>query len=123
MYDNGNHRAAAFEPPLETEYSRAVMYSVDEEAMTVEQVWSYGEPAGEDSFFSSAMSDADWLPNTGNVLIANGLLLPEDRDRILAQILEVAPDGTRLFELNVGGTAPGTWYLMHRARRIPDIRE
>ncbi len=123
MYDNGNHRAAAFDPPAETEYSRAVLYSVDEEAMTVEQVWSYGDPAGEDSFFSAAMSDADWLPKTGNVLIANGLLLPETRDRAFAQILEVSPDGTRLFELNVGGDTPRTWYLMHRARRISDIRE
>ena len=123
MYDNGNYRAAAFEPPVEPEYSRAVRYSVDEEAMTVEQAWSYGGPAGEDSFFSMAMSDADWLPSTGNVLIANGILLPETRDRTFSQILEVAPDGTRLFELNVGGDTPQTWYLMHRARRIPDLRE
>ena len=123
MYDNGNHRASAFEASTEVEYSRAVLYSVDEAARTVEQTWSYGEPAGEDSFYSWAMSDADWLPTTGNVLITNGNLLTESHDRTFAQILEVAQDGTRQFELQVGGGTPNTWFLMHRSRRIRDIRE
>ena len=121
MYDNGNYRAAAFETPG-TEYSRAVLYAVDEEAMTVEQKWSYGEPSGEDSFFSSGMGNADWLPATGNVLLTNALLATTPFDRLYAQILEVAPDGTRQFELNVRGKA-GSMYVMHRGRRVPDLRQ
>ena len=120
MYDNGNYRAAAYETPG-TEYSRAVLYAVDEKAMTVEQRWSYGEPSGDDSFFSSAMGDADWLPSTGNVLLTNAVLATNPFDRVYAQILEVAPDGTRVFELNVRGNA-GSMYLMHRGRRVPDLR-
>jgi arylsulfate sulfotransferase len=123
VYDNGNFRAAAFEPPVAAQYSRAVIYSVDEQAKTVQQTFSYGAPTGGNSFFSSAMGSANWLPTTGNELIASGYLVSKNKDRTLAQILEVAPDGTRLFELNVGGTAANTWYLMHRARRIADIRE
>jgi arylsulfate sulfotransferase len=121
MYDNGNYRAAAFETPG-TEYSRAVLYAVDEEAMMVKQVWSYGAPTGDDSFFSSAMGDADWLPHTGNVLLTNAVLATNPSGRIHSQILEVAQDGTRLFELNVRGDAR-SMYLMHRARRIPDLRQ
>lgn len=123
MYDNGNFRAAAFEPPATTEYSRAVIYSVDEEAKTVQQTWSFGAPTGENSFFSGAMGNGTWLPSTGNELIANGILVSKTQARTSAQILEVAQDGTRLFELNVGGDTRNTWYLMHRARRIADIRE
>jgi hypothetical protein len=123
MYDNGNYRASAFESPATTEYSRAVIYSVDEQAMTVQQTWSYGAPSGADSFFCKAMGSATWLPGTGNVLIANAILPSKKQDRTSAQILEVAPDGTRLFELNVGGVAANTWYLMHRVRHIADIRE
>jgi len=70
-----------------------------------------------------AMGNATWLPSTGNMLIANGILATKNQDRTFAQILDVAQDGTRLFELNVGRDAPNTWYLMHRARSIPDIRE
>ncbi|MBN1610888.1 MAG: aryl-sulfate sulfotransferase [Polyangiaceae bacterium] len=121
MYDNGNYRAAAYETPG-TEYSRAVLYAVDEEAMTVEQRRSYGEPSGADSFFSSAMGSAEWLPSTGNVLLANAVLATKPFDRVYAQVLEVAPDGTRLFELNVRGKA-GSMYLMHRGRRVPDLRQ
>jgi len=121
MYDNGNYRAAAFETPG-TEYSRAVRFAVDEAAMTVEQVWSYGAPSGDDFFFSSAMGDADWLPATGNVLLTNAVLATDPFDRIYSQILEVAPDGTRRFELDVQGGAR-SMYLMHRGGRVPDLRQ
>jgi hypothetical protein len=68
------------------------------------------------------MGNATWLASTGNELIANGLLVTKP-DRTSAQILEVAPDGTRLFELDIGGNAANSWYLMHRARRIADVRQ
>jgi hypothetical protein len=123
VYDNGNYRAAAFETPATTLYSRGVIYSVDETAKSVQQKWSFGAPSGENSFYCAAMGNATWLPNTGNELIANAILGTKNNDRVSAQILEVAPDGTRLFELNVGGVAANTWFLMHRARRIADIRE
>jgi hypothetical protein len=69
------------------------------------------------------MGNAPWLPSTNNLLIASGFLTPKSQDRCFAQILEVGQDGTRLFELNVGGDTPNTWYLLHRAWRIADMRE
>jgi arylsulfate sulfotransferase len=74
LYDNAPVRVrpplAAF-PNLNESFSRAVEYRVDEANGTVEQVWSYGGREGE-KFFSGFVSEADWLPQTGNILLTNG---------------------------------------------------
>lgn len=111
LYDNGNYRAAAFEPEQD-EYSRAVIYSVNEDDMTVEQVWSYGDAAGDGSFFSNAMGEADWQSSTGNVLIVNGAV-----DGAYGQLVEVTEDGQSVFDLILPDAQ------VYRAQRLPDIRE
>jgi hypothetical protein len=128
LYDNGNYRAAAFEAfdPEVPQFSRAVAYAVDEAAMTVSEAWSYGPPSGEGSFFSTGMGDADWQPVTGNVLITSSELVieadtPMGADTTYTQLLEVTPDGTRVFELSTQGEA-GSAYPAYRAERIPDLR-
>lgn len=128
MYDNGNYRAAAYEAydSTQRQYSRAVAYRVDEQAHTVEQVWSYGPATGPDSFYAEGMGDADWQPQTRNVLIDNAQILEQSADPLssgttYAQFLEVKPDGTRVFDLTVRGE-PGSAYPVYRADRIPDIR-
>jgi arylsulfate sulfotransferase len=121
MYDNGNHRAAAFEP-LGQEYGRAVIFDVDEANMSVSQVWSYGAAAGPDHFFSPIMGDADWQPTTGNVLITNGEI--DTGPYIIGQVMEVTPEGERVFQLDVGGdTTVTTRYTSYRAERIVDLRQ
>lgn len=119
LYDNGNFRAAAFEEPRE-EYSRAVLYSIDEEDMTVSEAWSYGEP-GENSFFSQAMGDADWQPKTGNVLIVNGWMSVAGPPT--GSIVEVTASGERLFELRTMPTPGQTVVTIYRAQRLADIRK
>lgn len=126
LYDNGNYRAGAFEEPITPEYSRAVLYKVDEENMTVEQIWSYGSSSGEDSFFSSFMGDADWQPTTGNVLITSGALVSQKfGGSTYGQVLEVSAEGERLFQLDMGDpTDSGSAeHYIYRSERIPDIRE
>jgi arylsulfate sulfotransferase len=73
LFDNGGARAGAFQEqlPMELRYSRIVEYDIDAESMEVEQVWSYGGP-GDEQFFSAFLGDADWLPETGNILITDG---------------------------------------------------
>ena len=39
--------------------------------MMVSQEWAYGGPDGE-RFYSRYISDANWLPLTGNVLVLDG---------------------------------------------------
>ena len=73
LYDNGNYKSI---PPRERRdplqnYSRVVEYEIDEEKMTIRQVWAYGE--GEDErFYTTFLGDADPLPLTGNILVTAG---------------------------------------------------
>jgi hypothetical protein len=81
LFDNGNNRASPFtgEPRLDAvdNYSRAVEYAIDEEAMTVTQVWQYGEGLGADTMYSAFVGDADRLDN-GNTLVTFGALCSID---------------------------------------------
>jgi arylsulfate sulfotransferase len=73
IYDNGAFRAFPPDPkilPPDT-FSRAVEYRIDEANRTVEEVWSYGGP-GDEWFFSGFISEADWMPETGNILVTSG---------------------------------------------------
>ena len=79
LFDNRAHGGAMpFEQvaPLQTMFSRAVEYKVDEEDMTVEQVWTTGDSQGEDPCFSYAMSDAWRLPKTDNRLVIFAFCTP-----------------------------------------------
>lgn len=75
MFDNGEfgrvkkvNEADAIED--EDNYSRAVIYRVDEDAMTVRQVWSYGEDWG---FYAGSMSGVECLDEAkGRYLITFG---------------------------------------------------
>ena len=79
LFDNGNYQARPFDPPLPVEetWSRAVEYAIDEERRTVREVWQ-SEAFGPDRVIAVAMGDADWLPETGNVLVAYGALVDPD---------------------------------------------
>ena len=108
MYDNGNFGAAAFEPKGDQE-SRAVIYSVNEDDMSVEQVWSY---AGDEPVFSGTMGNADWQSSTGNMLIVHGAI-----DGAYGQLVEVTQEGQRVFDLTLVDAQ------VYRAQRLPDIRQ
>ena len=79
LFDNGNYQARPFDPPLPIEetWSRAVEYAIDEDRRTVREVWQ-SEAFGPDRVIAVAMGDADWLPETGNVLVAYGALVDPD---------------------------------------------
>ncbi|MFP4179683.1 MAG: aryl-sulfate sulfotransferase [Spirochaetaceae bacterium] len=70
LYDNGNERS--YENPLtpKDNYSRAVEYEVDPEAMEVRQIWEFGRRYGSE-LFTPFIGDARYLPN-GNRLICFG---------------------------------------------------
>ena len=73
MFDN---RATGAKMPFEPRpknysenFSRAVEYKIDDESMTIEQIWTTGDEQGEDPCYSFAMSDAWRLPETDNRLV------------------------------------------------------
>ena len=79
LFDNRAHGGARpFEEvaPLQTMFSRAVEFEVDEEDMTVRQVWTTGDTQGPDPCFSYAMSDAWRLPKTDNRLVIFAFCTP-----------------------------------------------
>ncbi|EDN71182.1 Arylsulfotransferase [Beggiatoa sp. PS] len=80
LFDNGIYQTHPFNPavPPAKSYSRAVEYAIDEENMTVREVWSSDE-FGSNSVISFAMGDVDWLAKTSNVLVSYGFLMPRDK--------------------------------------------
>lgn len=70
-------------------YSRGVQYRIDEEDMTVEEVWSYGEDRGTD-FFSNIIGNTQYLPGTDGVLITSGAINTDDGTE--SRVVEVGHD-------------------------------
>lgn len=110
LYDNGNLRPGTTLPEDETAgeeapYSRAVIYSVDDESRTVTQLWEHRatDPDGS-PVYSDFVSDADVLDG-GNVLVDHGGIViggvetdPDTGEDVLvsqnkARIIEVAREG------------------------------
>lgn len=132
-FDNGTHRASAFETkmPLADSYSRVVEFRVDEDAMEVEQVWSYGGREGE-RFFSSFLSDVDRLPETGNAHVTDGARRSDAEGKQMsepgpgvhrwARVFEVTHTSPAeiVFELHVKGEPPMGWHV-YRSEHIASL--
>lgn len=126
VFDNGRNRFSdgrRVENPtmdalisLSRLYSRMVQYRVDERAMTVEQVWTYGKEAGL-SLYADRRSGTQHLPN-GNIY---GLFaLRKDtgyRKHDSARFLEINEAGEIVWEATAS-TAGGS-YVEHMAVRLP----
>lgn len=118
MYDNGNHGAPAFQPVQTPVYSRAVCYGINEDEMTIVQLWSYGPSWQGQSLFAGAGGDADRQPSTRNVLITSASGIRDGDPLVGAQVIEVSDSGEPVFELHVREERP----FVYGADRIPDIR-
>ena len=67
LFDNGDNRnygAGAL-------YSRAVEYDINENDMTIQQVWSYGKERGQETY-SRIVSDVDYYPEENHVFFIPG---------------------------------------------------
>lgn len=120
MFDNGNFRKMPFEEKEieKPEYSRVVEYEVDEENMTIRQVWAYGGK-GQEQFFSGAIADADPMPQTGNLLVTDGF---REIDGVkAARIVEVTntTPAEKVFELYLYD-GESQWHV-YRAERIKSL--
>lgn len=119
LFDNGTQRNFG---TAASNYSRAVEYTVNENAMTVSQEWTYGEARGAD-IFSAIISDVDLLDN-GNRLVSAGSVRDQAGGR--GKIVEVNEAGSEVFEATLmyqdeGGTGEFIWGqfdIMYRAERM-----
>ncbi|MFT4627799.1 MAG: arylsulfate sulfotransferase [Myxococcota bacterium] len=104
LFDNGNHGASAFEPPLpvEDKVSRGVEFAVDPVAGTYTAIAEFA-PDVEPALYAGTWGDTDRLPLTGNLLVTFGdLRVPEDEpDPSYTRVYEVAPDGDIVWELTL----------------------
>lgn len=119
LFDNGLNRN--FDGDA-SPFSRGVEYEVDKAAMTVRQVWHYGEERGPE-YYSPIISDVDLLPSSGNRMIMPGIVFGSDPR---AYVTEVSHPGKEvLFEAiihlkNLSGTAPGWggFDIVYRSERL-----
>jgi arylsulfate sulfotransferase len=134
-FDNGNCRASPFDvkTPPEHSVSRAVEFVVDERAMTVRQIWSYGKEQGE-ALFSVYVGGAAWLPKTGNILVDYGGMVTDAAGRYVenpgdglghVRMLEVThtENPEVVFDLMIDdrkGNPPRGWDA-YRGMRIADL--
>ena len=120
VFDNGFYRNYS----NKNNYSRAAEYEINKKDKTATQVWQYGKSRGS-SFYSSIISDVDFLPKTNNILVTSGFITPKDNHS--AKIVEVDYEsGKEVFEATIyfknlnGNRAPG-WGetdLLYRSERM-----
>jgi len=67
LFDNGDRRHYHGRPV----FSRAVQYHIDEEAMTIQQVWEYGRERGHETY-SPYVSDVDYHQDENTVFFMPG---------------------------------------------------
>ena len=75
ILDNGNNKSKIEEEyvPASSSYTRGVMYKIDTENMTIEQVWEYGKERGSE-FYSPYISDVDYLAKNHYIVHSGGIV-------------------------------------------------
>ena len=75
ILDNGNNKSKIKEEYVSAEnsYTRGVMYKIDTDKMTIEQVWEYGKERGSE-FYSPYISDVDYLAKNHYIVHSGGIV-------------------------------------------------
>ncbi len=111
LFDNGSLRNFTGEQV----YSRAVEYQIDEENMTIQQIWQYGKERGAETY-SKIVSDVDFLPESNNILFCPGNGL-QNSNGTGGRIIEVDYKTREVvFEIAISANSN---YAFHRAERMP----
>nr|WP_319776035.1 aryl-sulfate sulfotransferase [uncultured Sphaerochaeta sp.] len=137
LYDNGNERS--YTDPIDpTEnYSRAVEFEIDEDYMTVRQVWEYGTGNGSASF-TPFIGDANYLENGNRLICFGGITKNLEGEavelfdfvnnslnsmKISAKVIEVTSDypakEVLVFSFNDPDPTSYAGYRVYQAERYP----
>ncbi len=81
IFDNGNNKSKNRDEYVSAEdsYSRGVMYKIDTEKMTIEQVWEYGKERGSE-FYSPYISDVDYLDKNHYIVHSGGIVYVDGKN-------------------------------------------
>ena len=74
VFDNGNNKSKNKDEYVSAEnsYSRGVIYKIDTEDMTAEEVWEYGKERGNE-FYSPYISDVDYIGDNHYIVHSGGI--------------------------------------------------
>lgn len=129
IFDNDAQASTPPEPipPLETGRSRAVEYRIDEEAMTVEQVWEYGPD--DELFHAVYLGDVDWLSESDTILITvggrvtdeHGVSVPLGQGQRWASLMEVTHEqpAQKVWHMDLKSDDVG--WAVYRAGRLSGV--
>jgi hypothetical protein len=115
LFDNGQAKSyteANSVAPADN-YSRAVIFRINEFEMTVEQIWQYGKELGSGAY-ATFLGGVDQLAQTGNFNIAFGGMLRQEgipvddivmgvigKEQVQSRVVEVQQDGEAVFDVSV----------------------
>lgn len=110
VFDNGDNRGYQQLGP----YSRAVIYRIDDQAMTIQQVWAYGWERGAETF-SRIVSDVDYHAAEDDVVFMPGALAGG-----IGKLVEVDRSSRQvLFEATIRPPIAPFGIAFHRIERLP----
>ncbi len=113
LFDNGDNRNyTGFGP-----YSRVVQYRIDEDALTVQQVWAYGTERGRQTF-SRIVSDVDYHASERTVAFNTGAVHFGGESYGKTIEVEYATRNV-VFEATITPIMPLFGIVFHRLERMP----
>lgn len=112
LFDNGNNRSKEEKTSVKAtnNYSRAVIYQLNKDDKTINQVWEYGKELGS-NFYSPYISDVDYEGENHYLILSGGQVKKEnealnfpagmtDYDTLNSTIIE-RKDNETIFEMNL----------------------
>lgn len=112
ILDNGNNKSKIKDEyvPASKSYTRGVMYKIDTDEMTIEQVFEYGKERGSE-FYSPYISDVDYLAKGHYIVHSGGIVYVDgknsnqpagfSKDTTLVSDTVELLDGKVIFELKL----------------------
>lgn len=110
ILDNGNNKSKIVDEYVDAEdsYTRGVMYKINTDDMTIEQVWEYGKERGSE-FYSPYISDVDYLDKDHYIVHSGGIVYVDGKnsnqpaglggaDKLVSDTVELIDDEV-VFEL------------------------
>lgn len=81
LFDNGNNKSKIKENYVSAEnsYSRGVMYKIETNNMTIEQIYEYGKERGSE-FYSPYISDVDYLDENHYIIHSGGIVYVDGKN-------------------------------------------
>ncbi len=112
VFDNGDNRNYS----NAQEYSRAVIYRINEQNKTIKQVWSYGRSRGAETF-GQFVSDVDYLDEKDNILFCPGFGT-DNEGKLGGRVVEIDYSSKQVVFEAMINNPPGSFVSFHRAERL-----